>query len=119
MESVWQNVHAKFMDQLLNRRVDEMLESEDWLRSMRYNHKEVKWWQKRAGHIFEERGLNLCTSSLPRRAASAGTTKTSKRRQKAPVRRSGATTKISRRKIRQRSGMCRVQNLRKIVFLLK
>ena len=59
MESVWQNVHAKFMDQLLNRRVDEMLESEDWLRSMRYNHKEVKWWQKRAGHIFEERGLNL------------------------------------------------------------
>ena len=59
MESAWQNVHAKFMDRLLNKRVDDMLESEDWLRSMRFNHKEVKWWQRKAGHIFEERGLNL------------------------------------------------------------
>ena len=59
MESVWQNVHAKFMDRLLNSRIDEMLENEDWLRSMRYNHQEVKGWLRRAGHIFEERGLNL------------------------------------------------------------
>ena len=59
MDSAWDNVHARFMEQLLNKRVDDMIESPEWLKKMRYNNKEVKFWLKRAGHIFEERGLNL------------------------------------------------------------
>jgi hypothetical protein len=36
-----------------------MVGSERWLKSLRYKHEEVRWWQKRAGYIFEERGINL------------------------------------------------------------
>ena len=62
MEKVWTddgNPHEKFLRTLLNNRVTEMVGSERWLKSLRYKHDEVRWWQKRAGYIFEERGLNL------------------------------------------------------------
>ena len=62
MEKVWtddDNPHKKFLRGLLNNRVTEMVGSERWLKSLRYKHDEVRWWQKRAGYIFEERGLNL------------------------------------------------------------
>ena len=61
MERVWEDnsPHAKFWRQLLNSRVDELISSPEWLKSLRYNHSMVKWWNKNAGDIFEERGLNL------------------------------------------------------------
>ena len=61
MERVWEDSspHAKFWRQLLNSRVDELISSPEWLKSLRYNHTMVKWWNKNAGDIFEERGLNL------------------------------------------------------------
>jgi len=61
MEQVWDDEapSAVFFRKLLNSRVDAMLASPDWLRSLRYDHDMVRWWNKRAGHIFEERGLNL------------------------------------------------------------
>ena len=61
MEQVWDDEapSAVFFRKLLNSRVDAMLASPDWLRSLRYDHDMVRWWIKRAGHIFEERGLNL------------------------------------------------------------
>ena len=54
-----QSPHAKFWRQLLNSRVDLLVGSRSWLRALRYKNDEVRWWLKRAGHIFEERGLNL------------------------------------------------------------
>ena len=51
--------HAKFMRTLLNSRVDELVNSPEWLKRLRFNHDEVKWWNKKCGYIFEERGLNL------------------------------------------------------------
>ena len=61
MEQVWEDEApaAAFFRKLLNSRVDSMLASPEWLRSLRYDHDMVRWWNKRAGHIFEERGLNL------------------------------------------------------------
>jgi hypothetical protein len=61
MERVWEeeSPHANFFRRLLNSRVDELVNSPTWLKRMRYNNEEVKWWQKNCGHIFEERGLNL------------------------------------------------------------
>jgi len=61
MEQVWEDEApaAAFFRKLLNSRVDSMLASPEWLRSLRYDHEMVRWWNKRAGHIFEERGLNL------------------------------------------------------------
>ena len=51
--------HAKFWRQLLNSRVDLLVGSKTWLRSLRFKNDEVRWWIKKAGFIFEERGLNL------------------------------------------------------------
>ena len=61
MEAMWvdDSPHVRFWRELLNSRVDSLVSSPDWLRGLRYDHKAVKWWQKRCGHIFEERGLNL------------------------------------------------------------
>ena len=61
MERVWEDdsPHAKFWRQLLNSRVDELISSPEWLQSLRFNNTMVKWWNKNAGEIFEERGLNL------------------------------------------------------------
>ncbi len=61
MEKVWQkdSPHAKFFRQLMNSRVDELINSKEWLQRLRYCHDEVRWWNKRAGYIFEERGINL------------------------------------------------------------
>ena len=61
MEKVWEDnsPHAKFWRQLLNHRVDLLVHSKDWLKDLRYRHDEVQWWNRRAGHIFEERGINL------------------------------------------------------------
>ncbi|MEO2152728.1 MAG: hypothetical protein ABGW50_08745, partial [Thermococcus sp.] len=61
MEKVWEDEgpQMRFFRQLLNSRVDAMLASPKWLQSLRYDHDMVRWWNKRAGHIFEERGLNL------------------------------------------------------------
>ena len=53
------SAHANFWRRLLNQRVDELVNSVKWLKSLRYRNDEMKWWQKRCGHIFEERGLNL------------------------------------------------------------
>ena len=59
MEQIWvdDSDHRKFWRQLLNSRVDELVKSVDWLKRLRYRHEEVKWWNRRCGHIFEERGL--------------------------------------------------------------
>ena len=51
--------HAKFWRRLLNQRVTELVNSKRWLQSLRYKNEEVRWWLKRCGHIFEERGINL------------------------------------------------------------
>ena len=61
MERVWVDTspHAAFWRRLLNSRVDELVNSKEWLKRLRYRNDEVKWWNKRCGHIFEERGLNL------------------------------------------------------------
>ena len=61
MERVWEDdsPHAKFWRQLLNSRVDELISSPEWLQSLRFNNTMGKWWNKNAGEIFEERGLNL------------------------------------------------------------
>ena len=61
MEQVWvdDSPHAAFFRRLLNSRVDELVNSQEWLKRLRHSHEEVKWWNKRCGHIFEERGLNL------------------------------------------------------------
>lgn len=61
MEKTWfhDDPHACFWRRLLNQRVDELVNSRTWLRSLRYKNEEVKWWMKKCGHIFEERGLNL------------------------------------------------------------
>ena len=61
MEQVWldSSPHARFWRNLLNGRVDELVKSKAWLQSLRYNNQEVKWWLKKCGHIFDERGLNL------------------------------------------------------------
>jgi len=36
-----------------------LVNSKEWLKGLRYRNDEVKWWNKRCGHIFEERGMNL------------------------------------------------------------
>ena len=61
MERVWEedSPHANFFRRLLNSRVDELVNSPTWLKRLRYNNDEVKWWQKNCGDIFDERGLNL------------------------------------------------------------
>ena len=61
MEQIWvdDSPHAKFWRRLLNQRVDELVNSKEWLKRLRHRNDEVKWWNKRCGHIFEERGLNL------------------------------------------------------------
>ena len=47
------------MKRLLRSRVKCLLNNREWLKCLRYRHKEVKWWQKRAGHLFEEFDVNL------------------------------------------------------------
>jgi hypothetical protein len=61
METVWEDnsPHATFWRKLLNQRVDLLVNSPTWLKSLRHRWEEVRWWQKRAGKIFEERGINL------------------------------------------------------------
>jgi hypothetical protein len=61
MEEMWVDTspHVTFLRKLMNNRVDELVNSQEWLKRMRYRHDEVRWWQKRAGDIFEERGINL------------------------------------------------------------
>ena len=61
MEQVWEDDGplARFWRRLLNDRVDELVNSPDWLKKLRYQNDEVKWWNKRCGRIFEERGINL------------------------------------------------------------
>ena len=61
MEQVWidDSPHANFWRRLLNSRVDELVNSKEWLKRLRHRNDEVKWWNKRCGRIFEERGLNL------------------------------------------------------------
>ena len=61
MEKAWldETPQAKFWRRLLNDRVDELVNTPTWLKNLRFRNDEVKWWLKRCGHIFEERGLNL------------------------------------------------------------
>jgi hypothetical protein len=61
MEKAWVNddPHAKFWRRLLNQRVTQLVNSKRWLQSLRYKNEEVRWWLKRCGHIFDERGINL------------------------------------------------------------
>ena len=61
MEAAWvhNSPHVVFWRRLLNERVDELVNSPDWLKRLRFAHDEVRWWRKNCGHIFEERGLNL------------------------------------------------------------
>ena len=61
MEEMWVDTspHVTFLRKLMNNRVDELVNSPTWLKRLRYNNDEVKWWQKNCGDIFDERGLNL------------------------------------------------------------
>ena len=61
MEKLWEDEapEAVFFRKLLNSRVDQLVASPEWLRSLRFDNDQVRWWQRRAGYIFEERGLNL------------------------------------------------------------
>lgn len=61
MEEMWvdKSPHARFLRKLMNSRVDELVNDQKWLKRMRYRNEEVRWWQKNAAHIFEERGINL------------------------------------------------------------
>ena len=61
LHQVWEedSAHCRFWKRLLNDRVDLLVNSKDWLKGLRYRHDEVKWWNKRCKHIFEERGVNL------------------------------------------------------------
>ena len=61
MERIWveDDPVARFWRRLLNERVDALVNSKDWLKNLRFRNDEVKWWNKRCGHIFNERGLNL------------------------------------------------------------
>ena len=61
MEKIWSDPgpHERFLRELMNSRVDELVNDPAWLKRMRYRNEEVLWWNKRAGYIFEERGLNL------------------------------------------------------------
>ena len=63
MEAVWENdsPQIRFLCRLHNQVVDQMLSDPDQflLRHMRYDYTMVREYQKRFGHIFKERGLNL------------------------------------------------------------
>ena len=61
MEEIWhgESPHASFLRRLMNQRVDLLVNNVEWLKSLRHRWQEVRWWQKHAGAIFEERGLNL------------------------------------------------------------
>ena len=61
MEKLWEDEapEAVFFRKLLNSRVDQLVASPEGLRSLRFDNDQVRWWQRRAGYIFEERGLNL------------------------------------------------------------
>ena len=47
-----------FFQQLYNDRVDDLLSSPEWLRSLGKDPVQMKWWLRNCGHIFEER--NVC-----------------------------------------------------------
>ena len=59
--SVWENdsPHARFWRRLLNENVDKIISDREHLRKLRFANDLVKNYQRRLGHIFEERGLNL------------------------------------------------------------
>ena len=61
MEETWEveTAHQKFWRSLLNQNVDNIVRDREHLRSLRFNHELMKRYQKRFGHVFEERGLNL------------------------------------------------------------
>ena len=62
MDSVWREGPVKrFWDRLLNENVDRLVTAPEQflLKHMRHDYAMVKDYQKRFGHIFEERGLNL------------------------------------------------------------
>ena len=56
---MWEDSHAKFLDQLVRDRVDVLLNDNELLKNLRYDNKRVKWWLKWGGYVFEEKGLNL------------------------------------------------------------
>ena len=49
MEKAWfsDDPHQKFWRNLLNGRVDELVNSKRWLQSLRYKNDEVRWWLKK------------------------------------------------------------------------
>ena len=63
MEAAWvdESPAAKFWSRLHNEVVDKLVSDPDQflLRHMRFDHDMVREYQKRFGHIFTERGLNL------------------------------------------------------------
>ena len=63
MEDAWVDTspHAKFWRQLLNSRVDLLVGSKTWLRSLRFKNDEVRWWIKKAGFILRS-AVSTCTS---------------------------------------------------------
>ena len=54
-----ETAHQKFWRSLLNQNVDNIVRDREHLRSLRFNHELMKRYQKRFGHVFEERGINL------------------------------------------------------------
>ena len=61
LDQVWleDTPHGRFWRRLLNDNVDKIVQNRKHLRALRFNNDLVKQYQKRLGHIFEERGLNL------------------------------------------------------------
>jgi hypothetical protein len=61
LEKLWlqDTAHGKFWRRLLNENVDRIVRDQKHLKTLRFRNDIVKRYQKRFGHVFEERGLNL------------------------------------------------------------
>ena len=63
MQATWEKdtTHARFWKELLNSRLDGLLNDPEatTLKLLRYDHKLVRYYQRRFGPLLKERGLNL------------------------------------------------------------
>jgi hypothetical protein len=68
------NPHARFMRKLLRQRADVLLNSHEWLQSLRHNWEELKSVEKRFNMVFQERGIDFMEHVI-RNTSSKKTTK--------------------------------------------
>ena len=60
-ENIWDedSPHARFLQQLRRKALDDLIGNEEWLASLRYNYPEVRRLSKQLGRELTERGLSL------------------------------------------------------------